>query len=369
MKIMIAGAGIAGLSLAYWLAEKGQNVTLIEKAPALEQEGFLIGFRGISVTILQRMGLLDKALSMAMDSIHHDILSSKGQKINRSLYLSYKEHEAGKLPMNRADLHRLLYEAVKDKVEICFGTRIQAIEQKETVEIILNNGQAEEADLLIGADGVHSSVRKMVFGEGFEQDLNASYAAFISPKHQAIQSAVQFAKGRMSVLYDLNEGEFGGIFVLKGHEFAALPREQQKAALIQAHQGSSIAEDLSQLSPETAIFTDKLIQIAMPSWVSGKVALVGDAAYCLSPASGFGATAAIAGAYVLAEAINGRGLGAYEKEMRPAIEKKRKSSAAVVNQIVSENPIMIGIRDFLLRMMPEKATYKAKKVDDFGIAV
>src|SRR5690242_14112416 len=148
MKITIAGAGIAGLTLAYWLAEKGQKVTLIEKAPAIEQDGFLIGFRGISVTILQRMGLLEKALSMAMDSIHHDILSSKGQKINRSLYLSYKEHEAGKLPMNRADLHQLLYDAVKDRVDICFGTQIQAIEQNETVELMFSNGQAAEADLL-----------------------------------------------------------------------------------------------------------------------------------------------------------------------------------------------------------------------------
>jgi 2-polyprenyl-6-methoxyphenol hydroxylase-like FAD-dependent oxidoreductase len=367
MKIIIAGAGIAGLTLGYWLAEQGKNVCIIEKAQEIERDGFLIGFRGISVTILKRMGLLDKALSMAMDSIYHDILSSKGQKINRSLYLSYKEHEAGKLPMNRADLHALLYEAVKDKVEIRFDSRIRAIEQGKRVELLLANGQAEEGDLLIGADGVHSNVRKLIFGEGFEQDLNACYAAFISPKRVPIQSAVQFAKGRMSVLYELNANEFGGIFVLRGYDFATVARDAQKAALIQAHQGASIAQDLEQLSEDTAIFSDKLIQIAMPSWICGKVALVGDAAYCLSPASGFGATAAIAGAYVLAEAIGGQGLAAYEKQMRPAIEKKRKSSAAVIQQILSENPIMIGLRDFLLRMIPDKATHKAKTVDDFGI--
>jgi 2-polyprenyl-6-methoxyphenol hydroxylase-like FAD-dependent oxidoreductase len=368
MKIMIAGGGIAGLTLAYWLAEQDKEVCIIEKAPELEGDGFLIGFRGISVAILKRMGLLDKAMSLAMDSIHHDILSSKGQKINRSLYLSYKEHEAGKLPLNRADLHALLYDAVKDKVDIRFGSHIQTIEQGQAVDVLLSNGQQEEADLLIGADGVHSTVRKLVFGGGFEQDLNASYGAFISAKRAPIRSAVQFAKGRMSVLYDLNVREFGGIFVLRGHEFAALPREQQKAALIQAHQGSSIADDLEQITEDTPIFSDKLIQIAMPTWVKGKVALVGDAAYCLSPASGFGATAAIAGAYVLAETIGGRGPEAYEKQMRPAIEKKRKSSAAVIKQILSENAIMIGLRDFLLRMIPEKASHKNKTIDDFGIS-
>lgn len=364
MKIMIAGGGIAGLTLAYWLLEQGKQVCIIEKAPELERKGFLIGFRGVSVEILRRMGLLDKALSLAMNSIHHDILSSRGQKINRSLYLSYKEHEAGKLPMNRADLQRVLYDAVKDRAEIRFGTEIQAIEDGE---VLLNKGQSERPDYLIGADGLHSTVRRLVFGTGFEQVLNASYAAFISPKTAPIQSAVQFARGRMSVIYDLNERDFGGIFVLKGQEFATLPRAEQRDALIQAHEGA-MREALEQISTDTPIFTDKLIQIAMPSWVKGNVALLGDAAYCLSPASGFGATAAIAGAYVLAEALNGKGLDAYEKQMRPSIEKKRKSSAMVVNQIVSENPVMIGIRDFLLRLMPNQASYKVRKMDDFGIS-
>lgn len=365
MKILISGAGIAGLTLAYWLGEKGHEVTLIEKAPALEARGFLIGFRGISIEILKRMGLLEQALNLAKESIHHDILNSKGQKINRSLYLSYKEHEAGKLPMNRADLHRVLYEAVKDRAEIRFGEKIQAIAGDKA---LLSNGESVQADYIVGADGLHSNIRKRVFGEGYEQVLNASYAAFISPKAAPIESAVQFAKGRMSVIYELTPREFGGIFILKGHDFAQLPRESQKEVLLAAHAASGMSESLTHISPDTMIFADKLMQIAMPAWVSGNVVLVGDAAYCLSPASGFGATAAIAGAYVLAEALHAKNPTAYEKQMRPAIEKKRKSSAAVVNQIVTENPIMIGLRDFLLKVMPEQATHKAKKVDDFGIS-
>jgi 2-polyprenyl-6-methoxyphenol hydroxylase-like FAD-dependent oxidoreductase len=370
VKVVIAGAGIAGLTLAYWLHEYGCDVTIIEKAHALDRNGFLLGIRGASITVLEKMKLLNKALSLAMDSILHDVLSSTGKRINRSLYLSYKEDVRGKLPMNRADLHAILYEAVKDKVEIRFGTCIESVEQQPNhVEIRLSNGQYKTADLLVGADGIHSQVRQLAFGEGFEHSLDASYAAFVSPKISPIQSAVQFAARRMSVIYDLNATEFGGIFILKGDDFANLPPLEQKTELIRLHD-SPIADALATISDDTYIFVDRLTQIIMPQWYDGRVVLVGDAAYGLSPASGFGATAAICGAYVLAEEIHKygfAGLQSYEARMRPTIEKKRKSSSGVVKHIVTENRVMMTIRDVLLRLMPEKASYKAQKVSDFGI--
>lgn len=370
MKIIIVGAGIAGLTLAYWLHQYGCEVTIIEKAPALDRNGFLLGIRGASITVLQRMNVLDKALSLAMDSIPHDVLSSTGRRINRSLYLSYKEDERGKLPMNRADLHAVLYEAVKDKVEIHFGMCIESIDQQPNqVSILLSSEQRERADLLVGADGIHSHVRYLAFGDGFEHSLDASYAAFVSRKGKPITSVVQFAARRMSVIYDLNAEEFGGIFVIKGDEFTNLPPSAQRAALIEMH-SLPIADALATVAEDTYIFVDRLIQIIMPQWNSGRVVLVGDAAYGLSPASGFGATAAICGAYVLAEELHKQGLGglaSYEQRMRPTIEKKRKSSSSVVKHIVTENRVMMTIRDILLRLMPEKASYKAQKVDDFGI--
>jgi 2-polyprenyl-6-methoxyphenol hydroxylase-like FAD-dependent oxidoreductase len=371
VKVIIAGAGIAGLTLAYWLHEYGCDVTIIEKASALDHNGFLLGIRSASITVLEKMNLLDTVLSLAMDSIPHDVLSSTGKRINRSIYLSYKEDVRGKLPMNRADLHSILYEAVKDKVEIRFGTCIESIEQQPNkVDVLLSNGQRESADLLVGADGIHSQVRHLAFGDGFEHSLDASYAAFVSPKTSPIQSAVQFAARRMSVIYDLNATEFGGIFVLKGGEFAKLPQLEQKAELIQLHD-AAIADALATISNNTYIFVDRLLQIIMPQWYDRRVVLVGDAAYGLSPASGFGATAAICGAYVLAEEIQKHGLAglqSYEARMRPTIEKKRKSSSGVVKHIVTENRVMMTIRDILLRLMPEKASYKAQKADDFGIA-
>jgi 2-polyprenyl-6-methoxyphenol hydroxylase-like FAD-dependent oxidoreductase len=370
VKVIIAGAGIAGLTLGYWLHEYGCDVTIIEKAPALDRNGFLLGIRGASITVLQRMNLLDKALLLAMDSIPHDVLSSTGKRINRSLYLSYKEDVRGKLPMNRTDLHAVLYDAVKDKVEIRFGTCIEAIaQQSHQVDVLLSNGQRETADLLVGADGIHSHVRHLAFGDGFEYSLDASYAAFVSPKTRPIQSVVQFAARRMSVIYDLNATEFGGIFVLKGDDFANLPQSAQKTALIQLHD-APIADALATISDTTYIFVDRLLQIIMPQWYTGRVVLVGDAAYGLSPASGFGATAAICGAYILAEELHEQGLAglqSYEARMRPTIEKKRKSSSGVVKHIVTENRLMMTIRDILLRLMPEKTSYKAQAVDDFGI--
>jgi 2-polyprenyl-6-methoxyphenol hydroxylase-like FAD-dependent oxidoreductase len=370
MKILISGAGIAGLTIAYWLREYGFEPVIVEQAPHFERKGFLIGIRGASITVLERMNLLDKALALGLESIHHDILSSKGKPINRSQYLSYKQDTRGKLPMNRADLHAVLYDAIRDTVQIRFGTTIEAVRQHENrVDVYFAGGEHEQFDLLIGADGIHSTVRRLVFGDGFEFDLNASYAAFVSPKTSPISSAVQFARGRMSVVYDLNQDEFGGIFIFKGHDFARIPAHARKAALILRHD-APIADALSQISNETYIFADRLVQIDLPRWSEGRVVLVGDAAYGLSPASGFGATAAIAGAYILAGEIGRHGLGGltnYEGRMRAGIDKKRKSAARTVTQIVSENPIAIAVRDFVLRLMPENAAHKAKAVDDFGI--
>lgn len=370
MKILVSGAGIAGLVTAYWLHEYGYEVNVVEKAPQMERNGYLIGFRGPSITVLRRMGVLENTLERGSDSFHYDILNSKGRPINRSRYLSYKEDERGKLPINRADLCTVLYEAVKDKVGIRFGATIESVYQhSHGVDVHLSDGRQAAYDLLIGADGVHSNVRQQVFGSGFEQVLNATYASFISPKTDPVASTVQFARGRMSIVYDLSATEFGSLFVFKGHDFSDVPVNARKTALIERHD-APIADALRCMPNDTYIFVDKLSQVVMPRWFEGRVALVGDAAYCLSPASGFGATAAIAGGYILAEEIARHGLDGlamYDRRMRRPIEKKQKSAARIVNQLVTENPLMVAIRDVLLRLMPEKASHKTKAVDDFGI--
>jgi 2-polyprenyl-6-methoxyphenol hydroxylase-like FAD-dependent oxidoreductase len=374
MKVLIAGAGIAGLTTAYWLDHYGFEPTIVEKAPAIDPHGFLLGIRGPSVTVLKNMGLLDAALERSIDTFPYQILSSKGKAINAGRYLSYKQDVRGKLPINRADLEAVLYEAIRGRVEARFGTTIDTIAQDaDGVDVAFSDGSTGRYDLVIGADGVHSGVRKKVFGDGLEQMQPATYVAFMSAKSGApVESFVQFARGMMSVVYDLSADTFGGIAVIRGSDFMDVPPAERIAALIARHEvaDTPIAEALRRIEPRTHIYADRMMQIVMPRWYEGRVALVGDAAYCLTAASGFGATAAMIGAYVLPQeqAAHGLdGLAAYDARLRAGITKRQKTAAMTTGQIVSESPVAIAVRDLLLKLVPDNGVYKMKKIDEFGI--
>jgi 2-polyprenyl-6-methoxyphenol hydroxylase-like FAD-dependent oxidoreductase len=375
MRILIAGAGIAGLSLAYWLRRGGHEPVLVEKAPALGTRGFLIGIRGGSITVLRKMGVLDTAMARAMDTIHYHVLDAKGRRINGGRYLSYREDERGKLPLNRADLQAVLYEAVKDDVGVHFGTTLTALRPgADGVEVDLSGSAASgHFDLVIGADGVHSWVRQAIFGAAGPTPLPAAYVAFIAQAPAdgpgRGESYLQFGLGRMSVLYDLGAGKVGGLFILRALPAVPGPMRQHLADL---HRESApqIAAVLDALPDPLTLFADRLISVRLPAWSRGRVGLVGDAAYSLSPASGFGATAALAGSYHLAQALMAEGpagQATYERRMRPSIESRQRTTANVTAQLITRNPAVMFIRETALRLMREDGVYKARRAETFGI--
>jgi 2-polyprenyl-6-methoxyphenol hydroxylase-like FAD-dependent oxidoreductase len=371
MRILISGAGIAGLTLAYWLRRAGHEPVVVERAQAPERNGYLIGIRGGSITVLQKMGLLDAALVQAKPTLHYQVLDGHGRRINGGRYLSYRDDERGKLPLNRADLQAILYAAVKDDVAVQFGTTLSAIRPTSTgVEVDFSGGRAGSGfDLVIGADGVRSWVRKTLFGEAGPKPLPAAYAAFIAPTPRPVESYVQFAPGRMSVIYDLGRGEVGGLFILRE---LPEPRAGLRQHLIDLHRenGLPIANVLAALPDTTSLFADPLVAVHLPAWSRGRVGLVGDAAYSLTPASGFGATAALAGGYLLAEALAAEGpagLAAYERRLRPAIERRQRAAAGITGQLVTRSPLLMFVRENLLRLMREDGVYKARKAEMFGI--
>ncbi len=371
MRTLIVGAGMAGLTLAYWLRRAGHAPVVVEKAPALEPRGFLIGIRGGSITVLDKMGVLDRALARAADTIHYHVLDGRGRRINGGRYLSYRQDERGKLPLNRADLQMVLYDAVKDEVAIHFDTELSALNPTRTgVEVEFTGGAGGSFDLVIGADGVHSRVRRAIFGEAGPHPLTAAYAAFIAPAPDHVESYVQFAPGRMSVIYDLGRGEVGGLFILR--EVPSQGGAGLRQHLIDLHRQTAppIAAVLEALPDTLTVFADQLIAVRLPAWSQGRVGLVGDAAYSLTPASGFGATAALAGAYWLAEALQAEGpagLVSYERRLRPAIEKRQRTAAGVTAQLVTHNPVMMFIRETMLKLMKEDGVYKSQSAEMFGL--
>ena len=172
LKIVVSGAGIAGLALAHWLGRIGATTILVERAPRFQALGHYISLKGNGVEMVRRMGILDacQASAAPIEEVYFYTAARQLLRIERTAKLA--KALGGYILFRRADLQAALYELVRERTDIRFGTEISEVRPAAGgVEICLSDGRAERADLLVGADGIHSHVRGLVFGQGFELSL------------------------------------------------------------------------------------------------------------------------------------------------------------------------------------------------------
>ena len=341
-RILISGAGIAGLTLAVLLKEKGYDPLVVERDEALPSEGYMMDFFGSGWDVAERMGLTDqlRALRYPIDALMfvdgHGVsyASVPISRIARALQGNY-------VYLRRSDLVRILHERAKDSgIEIRFGTEITELDDKgASVHVTFADGNEDDYALVLGADGVHSAVRHLAFGEErqFARFLGAYVAAFHLTDHEfPLGTAMKLHEetNRVSAYYPLDGTRLDATYVFR-HEEVHVPRARQLAFVRKAYEGSGwIGERmLEAYHDKEPIFFDTLTQIAMLRWSRGRVALLGDACGCLTLLAGQGSHMAMAGAYVLVRELErhdgnyAAAFNAYEVKLKPAVAARQEDAA------------------------------------------
>ena len=341
--VLISGAGIAGPTLAFWLNAAGFRTTIVERAPGLRAGGYVLDFWGLGYDIAERMGLASALKRVGYSMREMRIVDARGERITGFGTRVFRELTGGRfITLARGDLARLLFETVKGETEVLFGDEIVGLEERpDYVQAQFRHAGTRPFDLVIGADGLHSNVRKLAFGpqQQFEKDLGYVVAAFETQGYRPRDEDVYviYSEPRQMVArFALHDDRTLFLFVFTDEELSpTMPDlEAQKAMLRQRFSGRGweCAQILERLDRAPDLYFDPIAQIKMASWSRGRVALVGDAAFCVSLMAGQGSALAMTAAYVLAGELARAGgkhdeaFRRYEALLRAFIDSKQKGA-------------------------------------------
>ncbi|MEI5101201.1 FAD-dependent monooxygenase [Streptomyces sp. PmtG] len=333
-RVLISGASIAGPALAYWLHRSGYAVTVVEKAGALRDGGYPIDIRGTATEVVRRMGILPRLRDAHVGTRRSTFLNADGSTV-----ASINERGAGDraegqdLEVRRGDLAAALYATVRDDVEFLFGDSIDTLDQSgQEADVTFRGGRQRTFDLVVGgADGTHSRTRESVFGpeEQFHRYLGYCFAIFTMPNTFGLSHELMMwnTPGKAAVLYAVEDTDELHAF-LNFHRpepplYALRDPDAQRDLVATTFTGAGweVPNMVSAMCHADDLFFDTVGQIRMPRWSSGRVALVGDAAYAPSFLTGQGSSLALAGAYMLANALTAHrdhttAFAAYERDVR-----------------------------------------------------
>ncbi|RFU48547.1 FAD-dependent monooxygenase [Paraburkholderia sp. DHOC27] len=336
--ILISGAGVTGLALAYWLDRAGFSTTLVERSPEFRRGGQAIDIRGVALDVTEAMGLLDAARDLRTQLKGMSTLDADGNEKERT---EERTFSAGRLDSDdielfRDDLCELLMSALSERVEILYDDSIRSVDDRgDRVFVTFASGASKDFDLLVGADGVYSNVRKQVFDNEASVvfPLGVVLALFSTPNLINLgdwQLGLR-EDGIGYVVYpsrDKSELRVGVGFGAPDTPLSRNDTEAQKRLIAEqcAHLKGDFPRFLEAMKTTDQFYFNELAQIRMPSWSKGRVVLAGDAAYCASPFSGQGTSLGLVGALVLARALEQhwndlpQAFAAYEQRMRPYVD-------------------------------------------------
>ncbi|MFF3755386.1 FAD-dependent monooxygenase [Streptomyces sp. NPDC002018] len=365
-QVLVSGASIAGPALAYWLNHYGFDVTVVEKASEIRGGGYAIDIRGTARDVVDRMGLLARLREAHVDTRKISFLDPDGGLIAAVRPESVTGGTEGlDLEVRRGDLADSLYGLVRDTVEFLFDDSIATLDDRgDRVEVTFDSGTRRTFDLVIGADGLHSHTRGLVFGPEarFHHYLGHTFAGFTMPNdlglaHEAVTWNVP---GRAAVFFAHEPGErvHGFLnFVQDEPPFDAFRNPEAQRDLVASKftdERWEIPRLVAAMRDADDLFFDVVSQIHMPVWSRGRVALVGDAAYATSFMSGQGSSVSLVGAYVLAGELATRGdhtaaFQAYEKTARDFVEMNQALATAGATVVAPRTQEQLDARNEALR--------------------
>ncbi|MGC5329222.1 FAD-dependent oxidoreductase [Micromonospora sp. DT62] len=364
-RAVIVGAGIAGLATALQLGRDGWHTVVVERASARRSSGYMVNLIGPGYDAAERLGLLT-ALSAYDLGLFTTVLVRADGRPKFTVPSSLAEAALGNRAVSvfRGDLESTLYEAVRDRADIRFGTTVTSLEQDpERVRVVLSDGTVEHADLLIGADGVHSATRTAAFGSGFQVDLPYVVGAF--PLAHPVagvpdSSATTFiGPGRTAAIVNLGPRRSSAFFTYRSADPAADLRRGAVEALDAAFGdlGGGVPDAIRHLGKDPAgAYFDAISQVVMPRWSTGRIVLLGDAAWCVTLFAGHGATLALAGADQLGAALQRHddvpaALTEWEAGLRPEATRRQALARRGMLQYAPPSRFHVWMGDVTIRAM------------------
>jgi 2-polyprenyl-6-methoxyphenol hydroxylase-like FAD-dependent oxidoreductase len=350
VRILISGASISGPVLAYWLTRHGFEVTVVERAPALRKTGgHAVDLFRPAMEISEKMGVLPKIEALATGTNTATICREGTRRpvrvdITKAVSAVSDRH----VEIMRDDLSEAYYDAARDHVEYLFGDSITAI--STDVEVTFEHAAPRRFDLVVGADGLHSNVRRLIFGEdaGHTRFLGGYLAVESVPKTLAHNGEMNghIGAGRLAAIYTAQPlDDARALFMFRSKEeleyhYRDALRQQELLRAAFAGMHPQVDGWLDELDRAPTFYFDSITQLQLDTWSRGRVTLVGDAGYCPGPAVGGSTSISVLGAYVLAGELaqaNGdyaQAFAAYEREMADPVRRSRAFARAVAKSIV-----------------------------------
>jgi 2-polyprenyl-6-methoxyphenol hydroxylase-like FAD-dependent oxidoreductase len=358
---LVSGAGIAGLTLAYWLARDGWQATIVERAGDLRSSGNPVDVRGPALSVAERMGVLDDLRAVATHARAVRILDSRGRSVARIPMPTGN----GDVEVLRGDLAHVLWSATRDDVELILDDTITALRaDPDGVEATFERAAPRRFDLVVGADGLHSAVRRIAFGPEHEfSEFLGLYVATMKldgPPESPDEVVLLNVPGRLLAMHP-GRGEAGAAFIFRHPPVADLERSdlsRQRAVITAAYQGIGwrVPEILGSLAVNEDLYFDAVSRVRVDSWSRGRVTLLGDAASCVS-LFGDGSTTAMAGAFVLAGALAdspgnvASALRGYESRHRRSTGAKQRHVRRVAGLLVPGSRFGLAARNAVAHAM------------------
>ncbi|APR76062.1 monooxygenase, FAD-binding protein [Minicystis rosea] len=365
MHILISGASIAGPALGFWLGRYGIDVTVVERAPALREGGYCVDIRGAALDVIERMGLRDTLRPFEADTLSNAMIDERGRRFGR-MPRGFGVIDEGDIEILRGDLARVLYEETRAHARYRFGDAIAALEPRaDGVAVTFASGATETFDAVVGADGVHSRTRALAFGPEaeFVRPMGSAMAVFSAPNHLGLdrEQLLFMGLGRIASIKSAyqNRTLMLAVFFTAPPAFDHRDVAAQRRLVADAYAGAGweFPRLVEAMWTADDFYCDLTCQVRMDAFHRGRVALVGDAAYCPSPTNGQGSSLALVGAYVLATELArcgdpARAFERYDATMRDFVRRNQDIALKAGAGFAPQSSFEVRARRLGMKLMP-----------------